>query len=165
MEYISSDTNIWIDFEIIKRIDLPFQLPYIYLIEQETLETEVLNPPDLGKRLLQLGLRPVELSTEEYGLLDDYHVKYPQLSVSDSSALAIAKTRNITLLTGDGKLRKAATAEGVNVIGTIGILDQLINGKYIDQATFKKCISDLLINNGIIGRVRLPENELKKRLI
>ena len=59
MEYISSDTNIWIDFEIIKRIDLPFQLPYIYLIEQETLETEVLNPPDLGKRLLQLGLRPV----------------------------------------------------------------------------------------------------------
>ena len=44
-----------------------------------------------------------------------------KLSIYDRIALAIAKHRGITLLTGDGALRKAARAEGVHVLGTIGI--------------------------------------------
>ena len=32
MEYISSDTNVWLDFVEIEKLNLPFQLPYIYIM-------------------------------------------------------------------------------------------------------------------------------------
>ena len=32
MEYISSDTNVWLDFVEIEKLNLPFQLPYVYLM-------------------------------------------------------------------------------------------------------------------------------------
>lgn len=43
MEYISSDTNIWIDFAIIEKLELPFKLPYIYLMDNDAIEDELLN--------------------------------------------------------------------------------------------------------------------------
>lgn len=46
MEYISSDTNIWIDFETIDRLELPFKLPYIYLMNQDAIKDEIRKPPD-----------------------------------------------------------------------------------------------------------------------
>ncbi len=84
--------------------------------------------------------------------------------------LAVTKTRGITLLTGDGSLRKAAAAEGVEVMlippegrgGTIGILDRLYDGNYIDEEEFHHCIGELMEHNG--GKVRLPVAELKKRM-
>ena len=35
MEYISSDTNVWIDFQEIGKLELPFRLPYVYLMNDE----------------------------------------------------------------------------------------------------------------------------------
>lgn len=58
---------------------------------------------------------------EEFNLAEEYGTRYLKLSIYDRIALAIAKHRGITLLTGDGALRKAARAEGVHVLGTIGI--------------------------------------------
>lgn len=40
---------------------------------------------------------------------------------------SIAKARNIALMTGDARLRKAAQAENVSAIGTIGVLDGLVS--------------------------------------
>lgn len=88
--------------------------------------------------------------------------KYIKPSIYDCTALAIAKVRGIILLTGDGPLRKAAKAEGVPVMGTLGVLDQLLEGNYIGLNEFEYCIAELLRQNG--GKVRLPEYELKKRL-
>lgn len=65
-------------------------------------------------------------------------------------------------MTGDGPLRKAAVAEGVNVVGTIGILDQLHDGKYIEDEEYIECIQRLIDKNG--GKVRLPKHELEIRL-
>lgn len=47
---------------------------------------------------------------------------YPRLSTYDLFALAIAKNRNILLLTGDGPLRKAAEEEGVTHHGLLWII-------------------------------------------
>lgn len=66
------------------------------------------------------------------------------------------------LLTGDGSLRKAAQAEGVPVIGTIGILDQLYDGAYIEREEYLECLKRLQQYNG--GKVRLPGKELEKRI-
>lgn len=70
--------------------------------------------------------------------------------------------RNITLLTGDGPLRKAAQEEEVPVIGTIGILDQLYDGAYIEREEYLECLKRLQQYNG--GKVRLPGKELEKRI-
>lgn len=162
MEYISSDTNIWIDFAIIEKLELPFKLPYIYLMDNDAIEDELLNPSEIGRRLIDLGLRKTELTEEEFFLAEELINKYAKPSLYDCIALAIAKVRGIILLTGDGALRKAAQTEGVNVMGTIGILDELSEGGYIEQEEFQYCIKELLNLNG--SKVRLPEGELRKRL-
>ena len=121
MEYISSDTNVWLDFVEIEKLNLPFQLPYIYIMNDETIEDELLNPPGISDKLLQLGLQKTELTEEEFYLAGTLASRYAKPSIYDCIALAIAKIRGLTLLTGDGPLRKAAVAEGVKVVGTIGI--------------------------------------------
>ncbi len=47
MEYISSDTNVWLDFVTIDRIDYPFRLPYTYLMNNDAVQDELLSPPGL----------------------------------------------------------------------------------------------------------------------
>ena len=51
MEFISSDTNVWIDFAIIDRLSLPFKLPYIYLMDEDAVSNELLQPEGLGEKL------------------------------------------------------------------------------------------------------------------
>lgn len=61
MQFISSDTNVWVDFAIIGRLALPFKLPYVYLMDEEAINNELLQPEGLGKTLIELGLQAVEL--------------------------------------------------------------------------------------------------------
>ena len=58
MEYICSDTNIWIDYMVIGKLDLPFRLPFTYQMNQDAVEDELLSPKGLKR---QFGLVPVEL--------------------------------------------------------------------------------------------------------
>lgn len=162
MEYISSDTNVWLDFATINKLDIPFKLPYTYIMNEDAIEDELLSPKELRENLIDLGLQAVELSEEEFYLAEEYIGKYQKPSLYDCVALAIAKVRNITLMTGDGPLRKAAEQEDVPVIGTIGILDRLYEGGYIEKKEYLDCLIELLKNNG--EKVRLPEKELLKRV-
>lgn len=100
MEYISSDTNVWLDFVEIEKLNLPFQLPYIYIMNDETIEDELLNPPGISDKLLQLGLQKTELTEEEFYLAGTLASRYAKPSIYDCIALAIAKIRGLTLLTG-----------------------------------------------------------------
>ena len=65
MEYISSDTNVWLDFVTINRLELPFKLPYIYLMNDEAVDDELLNPPSLGEDLIDRGLRKTRTAYEQ----------------------------------------------------------------------------------------------------
>jgi predicted nucleic acid-binding protein len=162
MEFISSDTNVWIDFSTIQRIQIPFMLPYIYLMSEDAIRDELLSPVGLANDLLSRGLIAANLSEEEFEFADSYGTKYLRLSVYDRTALSIAKKRGITLLTGDKALREAAKFEGVAVIGTLGILDQLYKSHYIDVSEYKYCLQELKRQNG--NRVRLPKAEIDSRL-
>ena len=162
MEYISSDTNVWIDFFIIKRTDLPFRLPYTYIMSADAINDELLSPLGFRDELIAKGLLPVEYSYEEFELAEHFGSQYPKLSIYDRIALAIAKVRGIMLLTGDGPMRKAANTEGVTVIGTLGILDQLFNNHLIETEEYRYCLQELQSNNG--AQVRLPKTEIEHRL-
>ena len=63
---------------------------------------------------------------------------------------------------GDKALRKAASQEGVPTLGTLGVLDRLLNGNYIDKNEYLTCITSLKQHNGY--EVRLPADELDRRL-
>ena len=52
MEFISSDTNIWIDFSLINKLHLPFKLPYVYLMDKDVIEDELLSPTQILKMIL-----------------------------------------------------------------------------------------------------------------
>lgn len=162
MEYISSDTNVWVDFATINKLDLPFLLPYTFLMDEDAVQDELLSPEGLRKSLIDLGLVSVELSEEEFYLAEEYNTKYTKPSLYDCVALAIAKVRGITLMSGDGPLRKAAEQEEVRVIGTIGVLDELYGGEYIGVQQYTYCLMELKKHNG--QKVRLPEKELQKRI-
>lgn len=162
MEYISSDTNVWLDFEIIGRLEIPFKLPYTYLMNEDAVEDELLSPPGLGEQLVKLGLMAIEITSEEYFLAEEYMQRFAKPSIYDCVALAIAKCRGIILMTGDGPLRKAAQSVGVTVMGTIGVLDQLHEGQYIENTEYLECLEKLKERNG--GKVRLPQKELEKRI-
>ena len=162
MEFVSSDTNVWIDFLVIARLQLPFLLPYTYIMYTESIDSELLSPSGFREDLLEAGLVGVDITIEEFLLADSWGNIYPKLSIQDRIALAIAKRRNIVLLTGDMALRKAATEEGVSIMGTLGVLDQLYEGSYITSDEYEYCLSEFLKRNG--GEVRLPNSELKKRI-
>lgn len=133
MEFISSDTNIWIDFATINHLELPFLLEYQYLMNNDAIEDELLQPKDLKNNLIKLGLKSTELTMEEFLLAEKYGLEYKKLSIYDRIALAIAKNRKIKLLTGDLHLRKAAKQEMVQCIGTLGILDRLLAYERISE--------------------------------
>ncbi len=162
MQYISSDTNIWIDFLSIQRLELPFRLAYTFLMSKEVLARELRSPVDLPERLLAAGLEQVELDGPDYWLAMTYRSQYPRLSEADAVALAIAKNRAITLLSGDGALRKAAQKEGVPVRGTIWICDELLQNKCISEEVYVQILLDLKAQQNR-GR-RLPINEIEMRI-
>lgn len=160
MRLISSDTNIWLDFNTIAKLDLPFKLPYTYIMYKEALREEIISPPSLLSDLQEYGLQGVDLTTEEFFYAEELAYKYVKLSGYDRTALAIAKKRNIPLLTGDNPLRTAATKEGVEVFGTIGLLDVLYKEKHISKKEYLFCLKELSKHS----ERRLPHEELQKRI-
>lgn len=162
MEYISSDTNIWIDFSIISKLEVPFQLDCTYIMFKDAIDNELLSPRGLKEKLLKLGLEGVTITASEYYYADKLGDKYCKLSTYDRIALAIAKKRNITLLTGDMALRKAAISENVLVMGSIGLLDKLLIERKIEKDEYLNCLFAFQKHNG--KGIRLPEEEIIKRI-
>ena len=160
--YISSDTNIWIDFKTINALSLPFELHYNFIMSKDAIHDELLSPPELKDELLGLGLIPTEIDDAELLLVYTYGSKYPQLSVYDIFALAIAKHRGYILLTGDGNLRKVGVAEGITVKGTLWIFEELFAKGHIDKANYLKYLKELQKYNG--RQIRLPPAEIQKRI-
>lgn len=160
--FISSDTNVWIDFHEIGHLDHPFRLNFEYYISRDTFQEEFLKSESMKNDLMSLGLQLADVTDEEFMQAVAFQGRYQELSLYDTFALAIAKLRGWTLLTGDMPLRKAAVKEGVEVHGTIWVYDQLkIQGKMTEDE-YDSVIGELIdaVKN---GHCRLPMGELLKR--
>ena len=153
---------MWIDFYEIGHIDHPFRLDFQYFISSVTFRDEFLKSQDMRNDLVKYGLQLTDVTVEEFTDALKYKDCYPQLSVYDTFALAIAKRRNWVLLTGDRPLRNAANKEGIEYHGVIWIYDQLkAQGKMV-EAEYSAVIDDLIVAVNS-GRCRLPMDELVKR--
>ena len=160
--FISSDTNIWIDFQEANHLDHPFRLDYQFFLSKNAYEEELLKSEQLRRDLLSNGLQLAEVTEDEFARAMAYEGTYRALSFNDRIALSIAKTRGWILLTGDKPLRNAAEAESVECHGTIWIYDELkVSGK-MSEEEFHSAIDDLIkaVEN---AKCRLPMDELRKR--
>lgn len=123
-----TDANFWIDLHAGGLLDEAFRLPCQWVIPDVVLG-ELEQPA--GGVLLRHGLREVELSGEQVAEVLELASRYPKPSRKDLFALAFAKTSGATLITGDRNLRTAAEQEGLDVHGTLWVLDEMVKRKII----------------------------------
>lgn len=161
--YISSDTNIWIDFFEIKHVDHPFLLEHEFYLSTAAYEDELIKSEELREELLSFGLHLADITDEEFIMAESYRRTYRKLSLYDAFALAIAKARSWTLLTGDQPLRTAAEHEGIECHGVIWVYDELLLHGRISSDDFREAMR-LLLAAVQEGRCRLPVNELIRRI-
>ncbi len=161
MQIVVNDTNIFIDLIHTELIDFFFQLSFevhttdfiIGEIEDEEQEVIVQDLIDSGKLIV------ADSTFEEIEAIMSLQETKVQLSVPDCSVWYYSKTNNYSLVTGDGLLRKTASADGVDVKGILFILDELVSNELILPIVAADKLEYLLA----IGN-RLPKSECDKRI-
>ena len=83
----------------------------------------------------------------------------PGLSVPDRSVLELAESRQASLLTGDGKLRKTAAEHDVDVRGILWIFDRLVKDELLARSDACEKLETLKMCNR-----RRPQPEIERRL-
>ncbi|GEA15529.1 hypothetical protein E308F_17730 [Moorella sp. E308F] len=150
-----TDTNLWIDLDKGDLILQMFRLPY-KLVAPDAIIAE-LDEPD-GFKLVALGLEKEELSGAEVLKVLEYARKYKKPSRPDLFALVLAQRLKSPLITGDWDLRVAARQEGIEVHGTLWVIDKFVEMKMVAPKTASDSLKKMLG----VGR-RLPEDECKKK--
>ena len=159
MRIAVQDANIIIDlidcgiFELFFRLE--FEVVTSSLVLGEITESSQRKACQAVVRKKWLNV--VEISTLDYLRLQ--RLNLPGLSVPDRSALELAEARRACLLTGDGRLRKAAKSSDVDVTGILWVFDQLIGSGLLSKAEARTRLAELKERNQ-----RLPKAEIEKRL-
>ena len=109
--------------------------------------------------LARYGVRVRYLTSLELRHHETMQVHYRALSVADAEALVIARADNAVLLTGDGRLRKAALDSGVDVRGVIGELKRLVAAVVIDPPEALTALETIVASGS-----RLPHDEVRPQL-
>lgn len=156
MLLLISDANILIDMEDGNLTPVVFRLPYEIAVPDILFELEL---RERHSHLLAAGLKVKSLTAESIKKTESFTQQYPRSSMMDHSALALALQEGCSLLTGDKDLRVAATKEGVEVHGTIWIVEQLLKQKIIQQPQAKGSF-DTMRDKGS----RLPWGDVEKLL-
>lgn len=151
-----TDTNVWIDLAAAGLIELVFQLP-LRLQAPDVIVAELTRPE--GGTLVKRGLIVRELSGDRVVEVAALAARYLRPSRADLFALVLARTESATLLTGDRHLREAAEREGVDVHGTLWIVDRMVEASLLEARE----AAEALLAMGRAGR-RLPAEELERRI-
>jgi predicted nucleic acid-binding protein len=151
-----SDTNIWIDIRNAGLLDEIFQLPITFCCTEFVLHE--LN--DLPKdELVAQGLLIETLDDAAVSQLFTLKVQHGNSSLADVSCYFLAQQTGHPLLTGDGKLRKQASKDGIEIYGVLWLLDQLVALRLITSARAAEAL-ETMIQHG----ARLPQADCHQRL-
>ena len=157
MKIVVHDASVLIDLHHAGALDV-WLAAGIEAWTTELVFFEVEQP--LEKQRTSGALKVKHYSAEELIALDEARSALPPtLSLQDSSALLLAQTMEAALVTGDGDLRKAALAAGVEVHGILWILDDMVAG----AQTPPRHAADML-ERILKTRARLPAPECEVRL-
>lgn len=107
-----------------------FRLEYEFVVPDVLYEEEL---RENHSNLLKLGLERRELQATAIEYTTTLGIKYPKPSRIDLMALALARQEECRLLTGDQALREASAAEGIEVVGTIWLVCEMLRAKVITK--------------------------------
>lgn len=139
-----SDANILLDIEVGELVATMFRLPYRFVVP------DVLYAEELAARhshLLAMGLTTMTLSPKCVARMVPLSQRYRRPSRNDLFALALAQDQHCPLLTGDAALRQAATAENVDVRGTIWLVTELVRNHQVSISEARAAL-ELMRANG-----------------
>ena len=151
-----SDTNIWIDFRNAGLLDALFSLPFTLCCTDFVLDE--LKDFDT-QHLLARGLVVERLDAAATAALFTLMQTHNNSSLADVSCYQLAQQTKHPLLTGDGRLRKQAQTDGLQVHGALWLLDQLVAHQTIKSKDAVKGLQSMMDAGS-----RLPEVECQKRL-
>lgn len=151
-----SDTNIWIDFQRASLLEALFELPYSFC-STDFVAAELTEFPI--EALTVLGLQIEAFDGAAIGQLVELTQQHNNSSLADVSCYFLAQQTGNPLLTGDGKLRRQAKQDGIEVHGVLWLLDRLIEHLVIDTQTAARGLQAMLDQGA-----RLPKAECEERL-
>lgn len=162
MDIVVNDTNIFLDLMSVGLLDISFELP----IKFHTVDYVVAEITDMEQKkqimkLVETGkLYVKEFDEQEFGeIISLYQSRNNNVSVTDCSVWYYAKKNDFRLLTGDGKLRKSATADGVIVSGIFYITDMLVECNIVGKTDMANILNSLRAINK-----RLPQKIIDERI-
>ena len=132
MRLVVTDANIIIDLDAGSLLEEIFRLPNTEFCTPDVLYLEELAQhygalPGLGLKVLSQPPESVEYVTQ-------LRPRYRGPSTNDLFALALAHSLGCALLSGDGSLRTAADSEGVEIHGTLWLIEALLQANLVPIA-------------------------------
>lgn len=146
------DSNILIDLVAGKILPGFFQLP-LYLLTTRFVVDE-LHEPD-GQLILNYGVTVCGLSTDEITEMRRLGAQHRRLSSADISAFILARRMQVTLLTGDSRVRALAHQHGINVRGSLWVLDEMVRLDVIAPLVASEALVRVLRGGGSLTRGRM----------
>ena len=156
MQLLVSDANILIDLEEGALLVSMFSLDFQFIIPDILFFEELV---ELHAHFLDYGLEQRTLSSESMIRAWEMAQIHKRPSRHDLFALSLAKQELCPLLTGDKDLKEAAEKEGVEVRGTIWLVEELVRTKRV-SVNIAKSAYDKMEQSGR----RLPWKKAKYRL-
>jgi predicted nucleic acid-binding protein len=150
------DTSLLIDLYVGEVLSAAFCLPFT-LAAPDVIVEELVEPD--GRALVARGLSPIELSGAEVERVFHICARFRNVSVNDLFALVAAESRGATLLTSDRHLRTAAEALGIQVHGTLWLLEEMVGHRLVSAFAAAEAVERMLKR----GR-RLPRRECLRLL-
>ena len=123
MKLLISDANIFIDMEAGGLVEAMFSLPETFVVPDILFREEL---AEYNPELPGLGLQVMSLTEEGVAESMRLRLVHKHPSQNDLFALALAKQESCPLLTGDRRLRKAAEQEGVELKGTLWLVERMV---------------------------------------
>ncbi len=148
---------MWISLRAGDLIAEALNMPFNWLVPDVMLEEELKDPP--GVWLEEQGVKRCELTGEQVREVVELAERYIRPSRVDLFALVQAKEEGAILLTEDQNLRAAAEEEGLEVHGTLWLLDQMVKEERITPRQAAESLRKMLKS----GR-RFPSTEVERRL-
>lgn len=162
MDIVVNDTNIFLDLISVGLLDVVFKLPIKfhtvdYVIAEITDETQRRSVTDWARNGI---LYIKEFDEKEFAeIIDLYEERSNNVSITDCSVWYYAKKNDYRLLTGDGKLRNSATADGVIVSGILYLTDMLVDCGIVSKIIMADKLKELYKINK-----RLPKKLIEERV-
>ena len=138
------------------------RLPYRFIVPSPIREEELLDfTPQEWRILEEGGFGTYDLPEAEMAQVFALKREYGRLSANDCFALVTAAVHDgAILLTGDGLLRKAATARAVRVHGVLWIIDELYAASVCEIELLISALEIWLSDDMVF----LPKVEIERRL-